>query len=267
MMTQLKCRLLAIILFLFPLVVGLAEPPSGTLFYSFDTDNAPVWDFTGTFQFEHQLQGEGFTDFSFGIAVTQDGNGRLTGSGVTIIAVGSDFMAGDYTVKGRVSTSGGLARVSMTVRIKGQGILAGRGTSYAIIITYNATVDPETFELVGRARGSARFADVGKARIKSDFSIPVPEGVTGAWTLVINVLPLAKLGGIAFLTPSSGQTIQFDVGGSYSASHDEAKIKLSGTTPNESTQLVLVVDGAGDILAAKGRVLGQRVRQTSFDNP
>lgn len=250
---------LATLLLACSLSASLADAPSGTLNFSFGPDEAPVWDLTGDVQIVQELEGDGFTTLSYGISVNQGPGGKLTGNGVTIIDIGgTEFLAGTYTVKGQVNGGPDGAHVTMRVRISGEGIIAGVATSYSITIVYIADIDAETGELVGRARGRAKFANVGTGKINSDFAVPLPGSATGAWNISINVVPLHPIAGTAYLTPSSGQTIVMTVRGTYSESRDETKLKASGP----QNRVTLLLDGAGNVLELRGRVWGQRVEQS-----
>jgi hypothetical protein len=257
MMTQMKSYL-ATLLVACSLSVASADVASGTLNFAFGPDEAPVWDLTGDLQIVQELEGEGFTELAYGVSVNQGPSGKLTGNGVTVVSIGgTEFVAGEYTVRGQVNGGPNGTRVTMRVRINGQGVVAGIPTSFSIIIVYTADIDAETGELIGRARGRARFSNVGSGKINTDFAVPLPASATGAWSISINVVPLRPISGTAYLTPSSGQTITMNVRGNYSESRDETKLKASGT----QNRVTLLLDGAGNVLELSGRVWGQRVRQ------
>src|SRR5262245_58725758 len=219
MMTQMKSCLAALLL---ACSVSLADAPSGTINFSFGPDEAPVWDLTGDINIVQELEGEGFTELAYGISVNQGPNGKLTGTGVTIVSIGgTEFVAGTYTIKGQVNGGPANTRVTMTVRIRGEGVVAGVPTSFSITIVYTADIDNETGKLVGRARGKAKFSNIGSGKINTGFAVPLPASATGSWNISINVVPLNPIAGTAYLTPSSGQTISMKVRGNYSESRDE----------------------------------------------
>src|SRR5437762_1560386 len=80
-----------------------ADVPSGLFAFSFGPETAPIYDLTGSFQINQTMIGAGQTEvgLSYGIDVTQDSRGFLTGAGTTIVMVGNDFVAAEYTVKGK----------------------------------------------------------------------------------------------------------------------------------------------------------------------
>ena len=82
-----------------------ADAPSGPVSFSFGAENVPVYDLTGSFQINQTMLGAGQTEvgLSYGIEVTQDARGFLTGTGITLLVVGNDFVAAEYTAKGKIS--------------------------------------------------------------------------------------------------------------------------------------------------------------------
>src|SRR5712664_3804103 len=75
-----------------------AQAPSGLIGFSFDSDAARVYDLTGSLSIEQPMIGAGGqeTPIAFGVDVTDDAKGRLSGTGETILNVGNDFVAARY---------------------------------------------------------------------------------------------------------------------------------------------------------------------------
>lgn len=237
-----------------------AQAPSGTLIFNFD-NSTPIWDISGSYHVVAPVEGAGGTptDISFDVDITQDARGRITGSSGTTFTVGQDVLFGMYTVRGKVSSSGGVTRATMTVTLTGDGTISGRSTHFVIRANYSdVEPDPESGELFGNARASAHFSKLGNARDAFDFSAPLPSGMDGTWTLALDVTPLNKIRGTATITLSNGRNLPFNVNGSYSGRSDSAKMQLSGTGTAKGSRLKVITSGES-LYGVKGNVLGQKV--------
>ncbi len=240
--------------------VSLADAPNGLVSFSFDT-NAPIYDLTGSLQFDETLIGAGQSELglSYGINVIQDARGRITGSGITAVAVGNDFVAAEYTVRGRISASHGVTRVTLQVRLKGEDAFGGVSTPFSINIAYVLTINPDSGTMDGTARGSARFGRLGSARIRSGISVPLPAGADGLWTLQMNVVPFSRLAGTASIVLSNGRTLALNLNGHYSSSLDRSTIRMSGFGDSRGNSVTVIFDS--ELLLLRGTILGQTVRQ------
>jgi len=144
MTVLLKRLLLPAIALLGSAYVSRADVPNGLVSFSVDT-NSPVYDLTGSLQFDGTITGSGSTNqLLYGINVIQDSRGRITGSGTTQVLVGNDFVAAEYTVQGRISASHGSTRVTLVVRLKGEDAFGGVSTPFSINIEYKLTINPDS---------------------------------------------------------------------------------------------------------------------------
>jgi len=241
--------------------VGLADAPNGQISFSFGVDDIPVYDLTGAFQFDQTLIGSGQVEqpLSYGINLTQDNRGFLSGSGVTAVNVGDNFFAADYTARGRVSVRQGSTKVTLSVRLRGQDFIAGVLTSFSINITYVLFVNTETGVLEGTARGSANFGRLGSARIRSDVTVGLPPGADGSWTLVLNVITLNRIAGSGFIVLSNGRTLSLNASGRYSPNLDRATIRASGFGDSRGNSVTVISDP--EVFALRGTIFGQSVRE------
>jgi len=242
--------------------VCLAAAPSGLINFSFSANDAPVYDLGGSFQFDQTIIGAGQTEFglSYGINLAEDNRGFLTGSGVTAVAVGDNFVAADYTARGKVSARGGSTRVTLTVRMKGEDVIAGVTTPFTITIAYVLFINSETATMEGTARGSARFGRLGGGRMRSNVSVALPPGADGAWTLQLNVAAFGPLAGSGFIVLSNGRTLAVNLAGRYSPTLDRSTIRASGFGDSRGNSATIVFDSEG-LLLLRGTVLGQTVRE------
>jgi hypothetical protein len=244
-----------------------AQVPSGLVDFSFDTPTARVFDLSGSLAIEQQMIGAGDqeTPLSFPVDVTQDSNGKLSGSGVTVVNVGNDFVAGNYKIKGKVSGGGNsVNRASFTVKLTGQDTIAGvPNTKFSISLEYKLEADSEEGALFGSARGSANFSGFSSANIHSDIAIGLAPGMDGTWSVEMNILALKKLGGSAVITLSNQRALQTRLSGSYSTHTAVAKIKLKGFDASKGTSanLDFISSEEGiELQKLRGKILGQSVR-------
>jgi hypothetical protein len=261
-MTALFKRLVPAALALFVCATaGLADAPNGQITFSFGVDDVPVYDLGGFFQFDQTLIASSQTEFplSYGINLTQNNQGFLSGAGVTAVNVGDNFFAADYTARGRVSVRQGSTRVTLTVRLKGQDFIAGVLTSFSINITYVLFVNPETGVLEGTARGSANFGRLGGGKIRSDISVGLPPGADGSWTLVLNVITLNRVAGTGFIVLSNGRTLALNVSGRYSPNLDRSTIRASGFGDSRGNSVTITSDPL--FFSLRGTIFGQSVRE------
>jgi hypothetical protein len=259
-MTVLIQRSLLLFIVLFASAkISLAAPPSGFVGFSFDT-NSPVYDLTGSLQFDQTMSGAGDTEtpLSYGINVTQDARGFITGSGVIVVAVGNDFVAAEYTAKGKISSQEGVTRVTLNVKLKGEDAFGGIVTDFRVTIEYSLTLNPETGALEGTARGSGKFGPLGSTKIRSDVSVGMSPGTDGSWVLQMNIVAFDKLSGTAVVVLSNGRTLNFTLKGNFDSSTQSSTIKLTGTGDSRGNSAKVIFDDF-ELLLLEGKLLGQQV--------
>src|ERR1043166_2340040 len=126
--------------FLAPAQFCSAQAPNGPVSFTLGVDDgSPIYDLSGSFQFTHTMVGAGQTELplSYGVDLSQDARGFLTGSGFTIVNVGNDFAAATYTARGKVSRTINGTVVTLAVRLKGdEGSFGGVSTPFNITINY-----------------------------------------------------------------------------------------------------------------------------------
>jgi len=270
MIRVLRCWLIGLVLFTSKLC--FAQAPSGFFEFSFDNTLTPLINMSGTFSSQQPIIGVGGTEtpVSISIDVSNAINGAIRGSGITPVQVGeTDFLPANFIASGRVS-GGGLnpIRVVLSVRMTGEGVVAGRTTPFTITLRYNLVFNSETLALEGICRGSAVFNRIGTSRIRSDFvSVSVPSGGDGSWRAQMNILPLNRLGGTGSIITSDGRPIPGVLVGAYAPALGRSAIRLIGVNDgaNEgrgmSARFILFSSEEGVTLdIARGKVLGQIIR-------
>jgi len=270
-----KSRLLILALLSVSLRFCSAQAPSGAVNFSFGTDT-PVFDLTGSYGFTQQLNGTGGTptDLSFGIALVNDTRGGLTGSGSALVSIGDGSFApfgANYIARGRVSGGGAKAtRVTLTVHLFGSDTVSGvPNVAISGMITYDLTVDPVALALNGTGRGQISLGKLGSSHISSDVGpIPLPQGVDGTWVVQMTIVPLNRLAGSGTIIVGNvvdqnvgtvGRSLPEGLTGTFSASANLAKVKLTGSNNSRGTSLNLTFTPDGGIDSANGTILGQKV--------
>ena len=281
-----KNRFLFLPALLLSLPLAWAQAPSGRVSFALDRTTFPVWDFTGPYQLNQQLVGSGGSlPLSFLVNMTHDLSGRLSGAGTTLVTLGSDVVAANYVLSGGVSLSGNDTRASFSVSLAGGGlnIIAGQPHSFSISVTYNLTVDPDPANppaLIALARGApvrgnVSISGLGGGRVipGEDFSVLLPPGVDGGWSVHMDILPLNRLAGTAtILVHNPGapgqaaylpaaRTLNANLAGSYRPTLGLSQVQLTGLPGSSPTTLDLtLVSGETQPGRITGRILGQTVR-------
>ena len=240
------------------ILAAQSGPLSGPVSFSFTNPTTPVYDLTGSYQFNHgvTVSGHGTVDLSLGCSLAQDAAGRLHGAGVTNIMMGSNSLAAQYTVSGTVTGGGGGAtRVSFSASWVVPGSGAGAKSS-TISVQYSLQVSPGS--LGGTACGQVRLAGLGSGTIRGAVAnVPIPANVDGSWTVNMNLQPPGGSGSILL---ANGRSLQANPTVSYSARSGLQSIKLSGAGADRGTTVAINFLPATSVLSSlSGKVLGQTV--------
>jgi hypothetical protein len=267
-----KNRLLGAVLLLSSLQFGFAQ--SNIITFIFGPPITPVWDISGTYQITNFMQGSKFSPtrvIFYDLGLGMDAKGKFAGTSPAMIGfVGDDPIGGDYKLSGKVSGGGTKTQVKITVKFKGNGIVAGVSTSFKINATYNLTVLPEALKMGGKTTGTTHFSSLGDGDLKSDVTVlPLPSGVDGGWRAQVQLVGFKnQLSGSGQVLVNSAPTNSFmllntKVSGNWPKNSVTAKIKLSGTDSSSGTKVNLEFApllGQTNIAKVDGKVLGQKVK-------
>lgn len=286
MTSAMKKRLWFVPVLLLSLPLALAQAPSGPIGFSFDRTTFPVWDFTGPYQLDLQIVGTGgLTDLSVPFFLSHDLAGRLRGSGGTLVTIGSDVVAANFTLNGAVGLSGTNTRATFSLRLTGQDIIAGQTRSFSISLTCSFRVDPDPAKspawiapVRGNAvQGSVNISGLGVAQVipnvapGADFALALPPHVDGVWSLNMNILALTRLSGVATLVVDNSspglsilepgtRTLNTTLTGTYRPSLTFSQVLLTGTADSRGTSLLVSwYNGANLPSQMLGKVLGQTI--------
>jgi hypothetical protein len=232
---------------------------SGPVNFAFTRSMAPIYDLTGSYQFDQQALAAGGAplDLRLGFFVQQDAAGRLRGSGVTKVLMGTNVVTAQYIINGAVSGGGGKAtRAKLSIRwlVQDAAVLANGPVS--ISVQYN--LDVSQGFLNGTARGRAKSAKARSAGINTSVSaVPLPAGVDGSWRLSMNIQ--TPVGSGSIILPNR-RSLQANLTGSFSARSGVGRLKLSGTGGDRGSTLnINLATTTGGLQSLTGKVLGQTV--------
>ncbi len=255
---KMKCFLsLLIVLCAVP---AIAQVPSGHFNYAFT--NPALWDLSGIYTNNTVTNDVVIATFE------QEASGVLTGARTETYVSGADHAEGTGSLTGRVKTKSGV--VGATISSKGEISGVSGGVSYIANFTTKgtATLAPSTLTIF--TSGTIRVCVVG-GKCESDtqgYSLPLAEGMTGDWTLDLNVVPTGnKLGGTGTLTLSNGRVFSYQIIGSYKTTSQVAKLKLVGEGDATGTSLSLTTQGAAmDLTGLKSKSLGRDAKIPVVDH-
>jgi hypothetical protein len=231
---------------------------SGPVGFSFTSPNVPVYDLTGSYQFNHGIKvaGGATVNLALGCSLVQDAAGRLKGAGVTNVQVGGDSLTAQYSVTGTVTGGGGKAtRASLSARWVVQNPGGGVTTS-TISVQYNLQVNLGFLD--GTGQGQAKLAGLGTRTISAPVTgLPLPAGADGSWNVAMNLQPP---GGTSLITLPNGRSLLASPRVTYSTSTGLERVTLSGVGTNVGTSLTINFFPAANRLdSLSGKVLGQTV--------
>lgn len=273
MTSPIKSRLFCTALLLSSLQFGFAQSQTSATTFSFGLPLTPVWDVSGYYDLTNHMQGAKLRpmDIIFsGVGIGLDAHGRLQGAGTMVVRVGDDYVGGDYKISGTVSGGGAKTKAVFSLRFKGNGTVAGVLTVCNISAKYNLVVDPVGRNLVGTITGNANFSSLGSGKLNSPIILPLPGGVDGGWSIVLDVFPFGnKISGtgvilVNSLTNAPQTALATKANGSLPKQDTRAKMKVAGYGNSSGTQVnmqFIPLLGATNLIATvSGKVLGQKVK-------
>jgi hypothetical protein len=263
------------------LSVGLftAQPVFGQTTVTFpvtDPTNA-VWDlsaFNGAQDTDIEISNNGdYVRLQFASPFEQTGGGKFLGSGSTTVSLEYDSSSGlvnappftgTYVIKGAITSSKGVTRISFTSTLKGSPFIEGQNRAATASFSAAAVINPITRTWTGRTGAIAKAVGLGNVNDSDTFSESIPPGLgDGSWTLVLNFNPSPdnKVTGTATVTLKTGKVLPFDVKGGYNPKKGETRVTLRGKDAGlgSSLQVVLV---NGQVKGVSGKISGQTIKIT-----
>jgi len=204
------------------------------------------------------------------IEFTQDGAGKLKGSGVTSVEVNSPVFQGTitnatYKVSGTVTSKSGITKVTYNATMMAKLPYNGKLVNVTATATRSVTLNALTGLGSGRGIDKISAAGLASGSETSDFSdqLSVIPGLgSGAWNLSVD-LNDAKTGGTAKVTGNTGAEYDFKVKGAVKNGKANLTLSADPASPgSKGSSLKVVVDTAlNTIQSFSGKVSGQTMKQ------
>jgi hypothetical protein len=215
------------------------------------TGNFDIWDISGNYE-------DDSLGIDFDYDITQDEKGKLTGAGsFSGTLYGVDFES-DFTVKGTITQSNGIACVKMTLKHKlwiSDGWDEWKGTATENV---SAVINTNTFDIEGTVRVS--IAGLGSDTV--DFFESLPGGMDGAVEATFNIgLNAKKLAISGNWVISNGDIMVFNGTGSYTVKTDTDKFTVKGSG---ITVTVVSNHTTGLIEKISGTCMGQKFKASNI---
>jgi hypothetical protein len=241
------------------LVAGLMTSAAAELTFQFSTNDAPVFDLSGSWETNSEGVDEVFT-----INVTP--RGRISGpfsasgdqDGVHIDMSGelSGMIVATYPTDLRMSLG---LRGDFTATVNGMPV-RGRERLHGVFHASEATGT-----LSGRMSGSVCVIGVRCVPVQRSMEIPLLDSMDagegdGSWSLTLNIdAAKNRVTGTATATMPNERTVPFLVNGTISSRTGVTKLRLRGTGEAAGVTLLAQLNSAQEITSLQGRLFGQRL--------
>jgi hypothetical protein len=277
MTIRLNPRWLLISTLLFSLQLGRAQVLPGTLSFDLGSSNAAdtkLWDVGGNYQVNLLLQERhAVLPIQLAFTLVQDSAGKLTSPvddvGSVVLSDNDSVLAILYRVTGKVSGSGGIARVHFSIRMSGSGTLAGQNVdSFTGSFSVDAETDPTTLQLMGSksSKFSGNFPGLSSVKGKAELVTDLPQGDDGSWNLSMQLVALSKLTGTGVIT-TPHRNMGLDLSGSTKNGVFKVKARGANDVPNTTSGIgssaTFLLADPFDSIVVKGKLLGQKVSFSS----
>jgi hypothetical protein len=278
MIIRFNLRWLLVPALLFSLQFCRAQVPlPGTI--SFDLGDANIapetqlWDLSGLYQLDVPVDHDGLEEeLRLSFVLNQSASGKLstpTNDNIQEMDLGDNSVfAVTPRISGKVTGSGGTARVHFTIQMHGSGTLAGKNVnSFSATLTVDAETDPTTGELLGTrvSKFTAHFPALGTLHGKVfDFFVPMPQGANATWNLSLQLAGLQRLTGTGVITTPS-RALGLHLSGEFNSRSDTVKVKAVGannvanTTGGRGITATIQLPSTFDSMIFHGKVLGQKL--------
>jgi len=246
-------------LFLLSLPLARAQLATGIKDFAIDS-STPIFDLSSEAAISAvvtQADGEP-ADIFFTVTIVNDATGQLRGSSLTILQIGEDLVAANYSLKGTIRRNHDETRAVILVKLSGQGVIAGQDVRFKMTVLFDGTIDPFTSEWIGTVKTTVKFSDgLGKGRGTLEDSVAVlSNGTDGSWFLTLDLNPV-RPGGTAVITLSTGREMQFNANGKFQG--DTTTLKASGDGASKGSSMKIFIVAGSDLAAIDGIVLGQKI--------
>lgn len=251
------------------------------LTFNFGTNNTPLWDLSGSYgmTFNIQEHNGAVIPVTLGFNMHQDPAGRLHGFAGDFQELDLDqnsSFAVTYSITGSVTGTNGTATAHFVVHFVGFGGSSGQpqGRISATLLV-DASISPDgslTLEPIKPIQFMAVLPQTsvrGIVPLDSEFSIPLPPGEDGSWSLNLQFDTFSRTIGSASVTTPS-QSLGFNLSGIFKGTVDSPAYKLriigAGDVANtvsgvgsSATIFLSSMESPLDTIIVNGRIMGQKL--------
>ena len=261
-----------------------SAPPTGSITNLIVGSSNVLWDFSlltnelQNLDWAIQKVSKGQTnavEVLFNAPFTQDGRGKLEGQGSNRVELIQDqsgsqtnIFAGDFTVRGSVASSRGVARLTFSSRVSGTTTLAGDLKERRVSAAVTETIKFDVNQNLVSGRLTRVESAAGKGSLSESLAIsPGPilpelgnELGNGTWTLSLDfgVAKGNQLSGSATVVLNSGKVYPFSFTGTFTPHTGESRLNLKGVDAGLGCILQVTLQGS-QITKIVGQVSGQSV--------
>ncbi|MFA6287643.1 MAG: ice-binding family protein [Opitutaceae bacterium] len=192
--------------------------------------------------------------------LSEDGKGRLSGSGtLSFVSVAQSFTA-PLEVTGKVTRSGIVSRVQLHTRSSLRHLVNDNSdrTPFDFKGEHQLEFDANTLTLAGRTTVRAGLGRQHDAVKLDNDVIALPSGIDGSWILTLSA-PDQKGNGTALLSLVDGTTLSFRMT-SDSGRNGSTRYKLKGEGEARGSTLIITLDAGRNVTDMNGNVLGQPMK-------
>lgn len=228
-----------------------AESPSGHYENQF-TAQPGLWDISGTYSENPQNQ---FT-------IVQDDKGKITGQASLFETDGSTSITMAGPVVGSIKTTGGVPRVSVTLKLTGTASDGFASVGVTANVQFTLGIDPANSELTGtfKTKACIKAHGAGCQSANGPQQFDLPQDADGTWRLVMDMQNSnGKLAGTASAVLSNGRTLPLSLKGQYASKNDVTKLNLKGGSAATVTIQANAVPGALVLQKMTAKLLGQTI--------
>jgi hypothetical protein len=201
---------------------------------------------------------------TFADPFTQDGKGKLAGSGTTQVTVTNEpdialSFQGTYVTKGTIKGNNGLTTLRLAAKASGSAFLENATRKLNATANYAITINSAAGTVSGTIKQKASASGLGSVNSTETFQDMLPPELgDGSWTLELNFGEPdgTKLQGTATVTLATGQVYPFNFTGTFVSSNGQSKLTLKGVDAGLGSKLTVTMQGSA-ITTIKGKVSGQ----------
>ena len=268
MKTFLLTGVIAVGLFAFAAPNAFCQAPTGSITNVIVDSHNTIYDATLTplQNIQIDIPQDGGILVSWDDPFTQDGKGKLAGSGATTVFATNDpniavTFPATYQTKGSIKGNNGITTLKFSSKASGDTNFAGNDRKLTGTVNYSLTINKLAGTITGTNKQKASASGYGSASDTETINDVIPPELgDGSWTLILNFgAPNGtKLQGTATVTLATGQVYPFDFTGTFVDATGQSKLSLKGVDAGTGSKLTVTLQN-GFLDTIKGKMAGQTI--------